>query len=571
MDKEQLKIRAEKRRKWAQTVDAQDSLVAEIGTAWLQSAVLKWNPTVQPKVPAGIPVGPEFIRFVKNWMKSNNFRTLEFGEAAVRAGAEAVANWIDFNGNRVVGVDYPNPLTEINKARGEGYMTIAAGKQTKTADTIYGPIDRERVGIYAEPFEWTRYCPDHPGVMMRRVKDGLYQCPMKGEVFSYTDGHDVEVKLGVQNQTNPNWNDTFPQKPFLHTDNQQSTRASGGTYDEDSEKEHPKYKENKDTKYVAKTSDLYANEGAMAGGKKEASLQPSIKQAKSELGIADKLFGPTTMHSRYCPDHPGVSLYRIADSVFQCPLDRSIYDYEKGFTTQDGKEHNGGSIAEMTPDWPEFYQQVHPFLINEGSKVKKFMKTGAHKKGLSNLRPYIPMAKQWENPNYPLDRAKEEFKEAIQKAFVGDPESIQRNLPEVEMAKTTQDLIKHFWNALMKGEGAGVSFPSKGRRGSLDKTSYTNLEYRLARDIDLALRGEESSKKVLGLIVDGVFKGKSFMIAAQEAYDFVEKANQTEPKTIEVQEQPQQNSILESENEPTESQEERHRELIERERRFPRR
>ena len=275
MDKAQLQVRAENRKKWAQTADRQDSLVAEIGTAWLQQAALKWNPAVQPKVPEGIPVGSEFIRFVKNFMKQNGFRTLEFGEGAVKAGAEAVAHWIDFNGTRIVGIDFPNPLTEIDKAKGEGYMVASNAKQTKTAQqhTVYGPIERERVGIYAEPDEWTRYCPEHPGVMMRRVKDGLYQCPMKGEVFSYTDGHDVEHTIHVQNQTNPNWNKTWPQKSFLDTPNQQSTRASGGTYDGDSKKEHPKYTENKDITHKSHTPDLYANEGAMKGKKekKEAS------------------------------------------------------------------------------------------------------------------------------------------------------------------------------------------------------------------------------------------------------------------------------------------------------------
>jgi hypothetical protein len=459
MDKEQLKIRAEKRRALAQAVDPQDSLVGEIGTAWLQEAAQKWNPEVQPKVPAGIAVGPEFIRWVKNWMKNNKFRILEVGEGVVKATAEAVASWIDFNGNRVVGIDYPNPWTEINKAKGEGYSVLGSDKkQIKTADSVYGPIDRDGVGIYAEPFEWSRYCPEHAGVMMRRVKDGVYQCPIKGEVFSYTDGHDIEIKLGVHNQTNPNWNKTWPQKSFLDTHNQQSTRASGGIYDEDSKVEHPKYTKNKDTSYAEKTPDLYANEGAMKGEKqkkeeKKAKLGPpflrrglsKMKKAAAEeqLGIADKLFGKTTMHSRYCPDHPGVSLYRIADSVFQCPLDRSVYDYEKGFTTQDGKEHAGGTIAEMTPNWPEFYQQVHPFLMR-GSKIKKFMK-----------------------------------------------------------------------------QGQGLS-----------------LEYRLARDMERAMAGDQNAQKVVGLVIDGVFKGKALMVAAKEAYDFVEKSNQPAPKTIEVQEQP---------------------------------
>ena len=520
MDKEQLKIRAEKRRKLAQMADAQDSLVAEIGTVWLQEASQKWNPDVQPKVPTGVAVGPDFLRFVKTWMKSNKFRILEVGDGVVKATAEAVASWIDFNGSRVVGVDYPNPLTEINKAKGEGWSTGASdSKQTKTAESVYGPIDRKSVGIYAEPEEWSRYCPEHAGVMMRRVKDGVYQCPMKGEVFSYTEGHDVEAKIGVQNQTNPNWNKTFPQKSFLDTPNQQSFEK----------KKHPEYKENKDTKYN-KTEDLYVNDSK----KKKASSSQSLSKKAESLGIMDKMFAPTVRHSRHCPEHPGVSLYRIADSVFQCPLDRVIYDYEKGFKTQDGKEYNGGNVAEMTPDFPEFYQSPHPFLM-KGS-AKSFMKKAQESpEKISKMRPYMPMANQWITPGFPIEKAKEQLRMIIQECFAGYPEVIQRNLVGVERARTNLRLLEHFWNLLPKGEGLGI-IPTT--RGSL-KVAFTNLEYRLARDIDLALRGEERSKKLLGLIVDGVFQGKALMVAAKEAYDFVEKADKAVPEqpkgVIEVQ------------------------------------
>mgnify|MGYP001297310294 CR=1 FL=1 len=709
MDKDELRVRAEKRRKLAQVADAQDSLVAEIGTAWLQEAAMKWNPDVQPKVPAGVPVGPDFLRFVKTWMKSNKFRTLEFGEAAVKAGAEAVASWIDFNGSRVVGIDYPNPLTEINKAKGEGFMTTSSNKQTKTAqqsqgyrpgkfyildtfddlivecdtkeqaervmryltarnaetgemyeslpeditkdpeqinmlshmiihfndfqremqgkqplqgrhhirqtktaqqsqgyrpgkfyildtfddlivecdtkeqaervmryltarnaetgemyeslpeditkdpeqinmlshmiihfndfqremqgkqplqgrhhirqtktaESIYGPIDRESVGLYTEPEEWSRYCPEHAGVMMRRVKDGVYQCPMKGEVFSYTDGHDVEIKIGVQNQTNPNWNKTFPQKGFLDTPNQQSFEK----------KKHPEYKENKDTSYQ-EIEDLYADD-------KKASFKPFSKKAES-LGIMDKMFAPTIRHSRYCPEHPGVSLYRIADSVFQCPLDRTIYDYEKGFTTQDGKEHSGGNIAEMTPDFPEFYQSPHPFLM-KGS-VKGFMKKALQPVKLeptpeyekkSALERFIAQTKTW-GKDKPLEEAQKETLDFLQSTKI-NPRNKAQMMAKVQNQPNVEELVFYLWQSLLAGSGM--------RTSSL-KVAETNLEYRIARDIDLALRGDENSKKMLGLMIDGVFKGKSMMLAAKEAYDFVEKANQPAPRTIEVQEQP---------------------------------
>lgn len=437
MDKEQLRIRAERRRKLIQAQDAQDSLVAEIGRFWFSQVVPKWDPASSEKIPAGVPVGEEFKRFVKDFMKSNGYRTLEFGEGMVDIGAEAVASWIDYNGAREVGRDYPNPLSEVDKDKGEGgYVVASLGKQAIHAYDSQEE-DRHRT-MYGPPEEWARTCPEHQGIQMRRVSDGVYQCPMSGDTYSYTDGHNVEYHVGVHNQTNPNWNDTWPQPAFLSFPNQQSTRASGGTYEKieaerevnpslTADSEHlavlPTYDDQEDdTSFVKNTPDLYANKG----------IKSFMKKADQEYGIADNLFGKTTLHSRYCPDHSGVSLYRLADNVFQCPLDRAVYDYGKGFTTQDGKEHSGGNVADMTPDWPEFYQSPHPFVaVQRGSKIR-----------------------------------------------------------------------------------------------GLTKKAFTNLEYRLARDMDRALRGDEDAARVLGLISDGVFnKGKALMDSVRDAYEFMEQSS----------------------------------------------
>jgi len=507
MDKQQLQVRAEKRRKLAQ-VDPQDSLVAEIGTIWLQQARERWNPQVNPRVPDGIPVGPAFIQWVKKWMKDNRFRTLEFGDGAIKAGAEAVANWVDYNGSRVVGVDYPNPLTEINKAKGEGYTIGSTNKQTKTADTVYGPLPERHHTTYVAPEEWTRYCPEHAGVMLRRVSDGIYQCPIEGGTFTYTGGHEVEHKIGVQNQTTGNWNTTFPQKTFLDTPNQQTTRASGGTYDEDSKKKLPSYKKNEDTNFKSAV-ELHA----------EASLTK-----KAEEGY----FGKTTLNSRYCPDHPGTSLYRIADYVYQCPLDRSVYNYAEGFTTQDGVEHNGGSISEMTPDRPDFYQSPHPFLSK--SSVKGFMKTALQPVKLSPtpeyekksaLERFMEQTKSW-GQDKPLEDAQKETINFLESTKI-NPKTKAQMIAKTQSQSTVERLIAYLWQSLLAGSGM--------RTSSLEKKAY-NLEYRFARDLDLALRGEENSKKIIGLVVDGVFKGKPFMEAVREAYSFVEKAQAATPPPV---------------------------------------
>lgn len=401
MNKEQLKARAEYRRKLAQQGNASsDSLVAEIGAFWLQKAKERWNPKEQKQVPPGVPVGDAFIQFVKDYMKRNNFRTLEFGEDAVKAGAEAIARWIDYNGNRVVGLDYPNPLDEVEKAKGEGFvvhdifdegggMPLAASSRnpTKKAHHIYGPVsfpDRHR-NMYDSPEEWTRYSPENPGIQMKRIGDGIYQDPISGAVFEY--------QAGVVNQTNIGWNDSWPQPGFLTSPNQQSTRGSGGIYEDDSDADLVSYGDDKGIEYKQHANELYANEGGMAeihkdierstGGGKDSNTnyrkrEASVKRADTEYGIADNLFGPVQTKTRYSPDHPGVQMIRVSDDIYQDPITRKIYDFAKGFETEDGEKHLGGSVAEMTPDWPEYYQSPHPFveLHRAGKSYKGFTKVG---------------------------------------------------------------------------------------------------------------------------------------------------------------------------------------------------
>lgn len=54
------------------------------------------------------------------------------------------------------------------------------------------------------------------------------------------------------------------------------------------------------------------------------------------------------MSSRYCPDHPGTSLIRLEDHVWQCSLDKKIYDFDAGFTTLNGNKVPGGGVEYQT-------------------------------------------------------------------------------------------------------------------------------------------------------------------------------------------------------------------------------
>jgi hypothetical protein len=65
------------------------------------------------------------------------------------------------------------------------------------------------------------------------------------------------------------------------------------------------------------------------------------------------------LSTRYCPDHPGgVQLQRIGDHVFQCELDKKSYDFENGYTLQDGTRVPGGSVQEQGKNINTTYQSL---------------------------------------------------------------------------------------------------------------------------------------------------------------------------------------------------------------------
>ena len=54
------------------------------------------------------------------------------------------------------------------------------------------------------------------------------------------------------------------------------------------------------------------------------------------------------LSSRYCPDHAGVQIARVGEHVWQCELDKKIYNFETGFTLNDGTQVPGGDVALQT-------------------------------------------------------------------------------------------------------------------------------------------------------------------------------------------------------------------------------
>jgi hypothetical protein len=83
-------------------------------------------------------------------------------------------------------------------------------------------------------------------------------------------------------------------------------------------------------------------------------LRESNKIADSERAIDkskmtkqyDILEAP--LSTRYCPDHPGAQIARIGEHIWQCDLDKKTYNYESGFTLNDGSKVPGGDVAQQT-------------------------------------------------------------------------------------------------------------------------------------------------------------------------------------------------------------------------------
>jgi hypothetical protein len=64
--------------------------------------------------------------------------------------------------------------------------------------------------------------------------------------------------------------------------------------------------------------------------------------------------------TRYSPDYPGVPLLRVSDGVYQDVVSRKVYDFNRGWVSESGEKHPGGSIAHQTPTSSDYlgYNQI---------------------------------------------------------------------------------------------------------------------------------------------------------------------------------------------------------------------
>lgn len=79
---------------------------------------------------------------------------------------------------------------------------------------------------------------------------------------------------------------------------------------------------------------------------KNINATEAIKAIKNQV----KEYRPleTSLSTRYCPDHPGVQVRRVGDYSYQCALDKKIYNYQEGFTTEKGNKVPGTDVSNQT-------------------------------------------------------------------------------------------------------------------------------------------------------------------------------------------------------------------------------
>lgn len=54
------------------------------------------------------------------------------------------------------------------------------------------------------------------------------------------------------------------------------------------------------------------------------------------------------LSARSCPDHPGVQIARVGEHMWQCEMDKKVYNFESGFTLNNGNKVPGGDVSQQT-------------------------------------------------------------------------------------------------------------------------------------------------------------------------------------------------------------------------------
>lgn len=54
------------------------------------------------------------------------------------------------------------------------------------------------------------------------------------------------------------------------------------------------------------------------------------------------------LSTRTCPDHAGAQMARVGENMWQCDLDKKVYNYQTGYTDEKGNKVPGGDVSNQT-------------------------------------------------------------------------------------------------------------------------------------------------------------------------------------------------------------------------------
>jgi hypothetical protein len=77
-------------------------------------------------------------------------------------------------------------------------------------------------------------------------------------------------------------------------------------------------------------------------------MEKAVKEAETVKEAKEFRMMEAPLSTHTCPDHPGAQLGRIADGVYQCAMDKQVYNYRTGFKTMKGNIIPGGDVANQT-------------------------------------------------------------------------------------------------------------------------------------------------------------------------------------------------------------------------------
>jgi len=104
-------------------------------------------------------------------------------------------------------------------------------------------------------------------------------------------------------------------------------------------------------------------------------LNDMNKTSDSEKAIKDSPYSKeyrileAPLSIRGCPDHPGAQVARVGEHTWQCDLDKKIYNYDTGFTLNNGSKVPGGGVEGQSSIQR---QESHAIFDSRESRLQGF-------------------------------------------------------------------------------------------------------------------------------------------------------------------------------------------------------